>query len=156
MLITLLSYSGMFLVSIVSSYFSLPMVLTSISAGFGTQEQYSPILIGLIISIGAGIGSTVAQKTGQLIFQEKEGEKCSKLKSFTIRMIEKYKKHSIFLIIVCSLTFLPESWIFFTIAKDYSKVKMFFILLWIRWINFSLVAFLGENFLQKIMQAIIN
>lgn len=156
MIITLLSYAGMFIVSIVSSYFSIPMVMTSISAGFGTQEQYSPILIGLIISIGAGIGSSIAQKTGQLIFRTKEGEKCSKLKGFTIRMIEKYKKHSIILIVVCSLTFLPESWLFFTVAKDYSKVKMFFILLWIRWINFSLIAFLGENFLQKIVQAIIN
>jgi len=124
-------------------YGGIPGASTALALG-GGLAQCHPALVGLSISLGGGFGSTLSQYAGQAIFDENELSKIEiALKDFT----EKNEEYIIPVLMLASISFVPETYLFATIGKDVPKVKMFLINLITRFFNFWLTSWLGKNFL---------
>lgn len=152
-MIDIFIYLTITLITSVVVFFGIPTISTSIAIIAGYYAKV-PILIGLSISIGNGIGSVLAQKAGQKFFERTKAKE-SKLKIWIERLAEKYQKRLFPFIIFISVIGIPTSWLLCSVAKDYSKRKIFIIQVITRWIYFFAITYCVENRIQ-IFNAIQN
>jgi len=147
-----IKYLVILLLALAVIYLGFPGASTALALVAGSIEC-NPMLVGLSISIGGGIASTLSQYTGQLFFDESKLLKIEiALKDFT----EQNEKYVIPVLMLSSVSFIPETYLFSTIGKDVPKLKMFLINLVTRFFNFWLISWLGKNYLVILFKKIKN
>jgi hypothetical protein len=145
-------YVIILLLALAIIYSGIPGLSTGLAVGAGLAGC-DPILIGASISLGGGIASTLSQYTGQLISTKKEP---SKLAIFLKNQVEKNPNLVVPVLIIASVTAIPETYLLGTIGKDISKIKILVINLITRFLNFWLISWLGRDYLANILKKILK
>jgi membrane protein YqaA with SNARE-associated domain len=140
------------LLTLIGIYGGIPGASTILALGSGIAEC-NPALIGLSISVGGGIGSAMSQKTGQVIFDK---SKLSNLEIALADFAEENKTYIIPILILASVSFIPETFLYATIGKDIPKLKMFLTNLIARFLNFWLMSSLFKKYLKPKIIAIFK
>ncbi|MDD3284762.1 MAG: hypothetical protein PHZ07_04165 [Patescibacteria group bacterium] len=156
MLIDILIYFTITVITTGVVFLGIPTISTSIALIAGYYLK-TPIFVGLSISIGSGIGSVLAQRAGQKFFEAKNIKE-SKLKTWIEYLGKKYQKYLFPFIVFISVIGMPSSWLLCSVAKDYSKRKIFIIQVTTRCIYFSFLSYCVENRIEiiNIIQNVIK
>lgn len=145
-------YVIILLLALIIIYGGIPGASSGLALGAGLASC-DPILIGASISIGGGIGSTLSQYTGQAIFHDKQA-------SGFVMKLEKIAEEREYLVIpiliLASISLIPETYLFATVGKDIPKVKMLIINLISRFFNFWLTSWLGKSYLKKLLKLLFQ
>ncbi|RJQ38166.1 DedA family protein [Candidatus Microgenomates bacterium] len=141
---TSLGLLGLFLINFVSNaslFISAPAFLSVIAGG----SMYSPLLVALVSSLGAGLGDMVGYAlglSGRKIINHKLEKK------IWFRVFENYfKKYGSIIILV--LAFVPNPFFdamgIFVGISGYSAKKFFLLILIGRFVRFLLLAYAGKS-----------
>ncbi len=151
--IKVVKYPLICLLSFLIVYMGIPGLSSALA--LSASVSGNPALIAIAMASGGTLASTTSQATGKLLLDNSVNDTQALGQYFT-NLAQKHKKLVWPILITASVTAIPETYLYSTIGRHLSIIKITIINLIVRFLDFWLLTWLGKNYLKKIISLLKN